>query len=327
MSSIASASGRDHPASSLLANQPLPEIPTKIILDYLGSTGLSPVLTEAEHTQFISICQAFGLNPWKREVHATVYGEGPYRHFSVITGYEVYLKRAERTGKLDGWKAWVEGDGDAMKALVEIHRKDWSEPFVHEVYWREAVQKKKDGSLTSFWTKQPKFQLKKVAISQGFRLASRTSSAAFRTMPQSYPTPSPSPPASMSPTTSPEAKAAENAMPSAPVASKPVTIGTPVSTLSAPRPVAPQPATTPKLEPVTIRFFSHQDPYPEESRDVLLKRLNAYLDDNAEAFTDKHTDWIMEKARKSQDREGVLKMLSYAQKVVKNTSAVAGASV
>jgi hypothetical protein len=35
----------------------------------------------------------------------------------------------------------------------------------------------------------------------------------------------------------------------------------------------------------------------------------------------------MEKARKAQDREGILKMLSYAQKVVKNTSAVAGASV
>jgi hypothetical protein len=100
-----------------------------------------------------------------------------------------------------------------------------------------------------------------------------------------------------------------------------------VSAIAAPKPVAPQPAATPKPEPVTIRFLGHQDPYPEEDREALLKRLDAYLDDNAEAFTEKHTDWILEKARKSQDREGVLKMLSYAQKVVKNTSAVAGASV
>ena len=57
-----------------------------------------------------------------------------------------------------------------MKALVEIHRKDWSEPFVHEVYWREAVQKKRMAPQPQFWTKQTRFQLKKVAISQGFRL-------------------------------------------------------------------------------------------------------------------------------------------------------------
>ena len=39
-----------------------------------------------------------------------------------------------------------------MKALVEIHHKDWAESFIHEVYWSEAVQKKRDGSPTSFWT-------------------------------------------------------------------------------------------------------------------------------------------------------------------------------
>ena len=149
----------------------VPDIPKQTVLDYLTAFGLASQLTEPEKLQFIEIAQAFKLNPFKREIHVAVYGEGEYRRLSIITGYEVYLKRAERTGKLDGWKAWVEGEGDAMKALVEIHRKDWTEPFSHEVYWREAVQKKKDGSLTSFWTKQPKFQLKKVAISQGFRLA------------------------------------------------------------------------------------------------------------------------------------------------------------
>src|SRR5208283_3999894 len=149
----------------------VPEIRKETVLDFLKAFGLASQLTEPEKLQFIEIAQAFKLNPFKREIHVAVYGEGEYRKLSIITGYEVYLKRAERTGKLDGWKAWVEGEGDAMKAFVEIHRKDWSEPFIHEVYWREAVQKKKDGTPSSFWTKQPKFQLKKVAISQGFRLA------------------------------------------------------------------------------------------------------------------------------------------------------------
>jgi len=159
------------PAPNREPSPPVLDIPKQMILDYLTAFGLASQLTEPEKLQFIEIAQAFKLNPFKREIHVAVYGEGEYRRLSIITGYEVYLKRADRTGRLDGWKAWVEGEGDAMKALVEIHRKDWSEPFVHEVYWREAAQKKKDGSLTSFWTKQPKFQLKKVAISQGFRLA------------------------------------------------------------------------------------------------------------------------------------------------------------
>lgn len=150
---------------------PPTEIPKQTVLDYLTAFGLASQLTEAEKLQFIEIAQAFRLNPFKREIHVAVYGEGEYRRLSIITGYEVYLKRAERTSRLDGWRAWIEGEGEQMKALVEIHRKDWSEPFVHEVYWREAVQKKKDGRPTLFWTKHPRFQLKKVAISQGFRLA------------------------------------------------------------------------------------------------------------------------------------------------------------
>jgi phage recombination protein Bet len=306
---------------------PTSEVQKQTLLDYLTAYGFASQLTQEEKLQFIEVAQAFHLNPFKREIHVAVYGEGEYRRLSIITGYEVYLKRADRTGKLDGWKAWVEGEGDAMKALVEIHRKDWSEPFVHEVYWREAVQKKKDGSPTSFWTKQPKFQLRKVAISQGFRLCFPDELGGLPYDASELPDAEVLTATPTAAATSPLSKTVEKEGPSASTAPKPVTIGTPVSVLSTTKPAAPQPVTSSKPEPVTIRFLGHLDPYPEEDREALLKRLDAYLDDNAEAFTEKHTDWIMEKARKSQDREGVLKMLSYAQKVVKNTSAVAGASV
>lgn len=128
MSSVASSPVCNHPVSSPSLSQSLPETQKQIILDYLDAMDLSPELTEAEKTQFVSVCQAFGLNPWIREVYATAYGEGSYRRFSVIVGYEVYLKRAERTGRLDGWSSRIEGTDNDMKAIVTIQRKDWSVP-------------------------------------------------------------------------------------------------------------------------------------------------------------------------------------------------------
>jgi phage recombination protein Bet len=296
----------------------IPEIPKQTIHDYLAATGLSPELTEAECNQFVSVCQAFGLNPWKREVYATVYGEGDYRRFSVITGYEVYLKRADRSGKLDGWSSRIEGTGDSMKAIVEINRKDWSKPLVHEVYFSEAVQKKKDGTPTSFWSKMPRFQLKKVCISQAFRLC--------------FPDELGGLPYDASELPEAEALSSVTPAPAVPL-SPPTSAATP-----APEPAAPEeasgarnelPPASPEAassEAPTIRFLGYQDPYPDEPQSALYDRLSVYLDDNASAFTDRHHDWILAKAQASRDRHGVLKMLSYSEKVVRNASAVAGAS-
>jgi phage recombination protein Bet len=147
------------------------EIDEKTIIEYLDAFGLSKELSDQEKKQFIQIATSFQLNPFKREIYCVPYGSGQNRNLSILVGYEVYLKRAERTGLLDGWRAWIDGSGEDGKAVVEIWRKDWSKPFVHEVFWKEAAQRKRDGTLTSFWKKQPKFQLKKVAISQAFRMA------------------------------------------------------------------------------------------------------------------------------------------------------------
>ena len=148
----------------------VPDIAREKVVQYLDAFGLSKELSENEKKQFIEIACEFKLNPFKREVFCIPYGQGDSRKLSIIVGYEVYVKRAERSGKLNGWRAWTEGTGEDLKAVVEIHRRDWDKPFVHEVYFGESAQRKKDGSLTTFWQKQPRFQLKKVAISQGFRM-------------------------------------------------------------------------------------------------------------------------------------------------------------
>ena len=141
-----------------------------VLHEFLKFTGNANKLTPEETMYFISLAQTFNLNPLKREIHISVYGEGQFRQLSIVTGYEVYIKRAERTGKLDGWDVVTNGHGDDLTATITIHRKDRSRPFSHTVHYSEYVQKKKDGTVNKFWKEKPITMLKKVAISQGFRL-------------------------------------------------------------------------------------------------------------------------------------------------------------
>lgn len=127
----------------------------------------------------IALCKQtaimFGLNPLKREIHFIPrsikrknqqgYWEatGDY-DVSIVVGYEVYLKRADQTKKLNGWSVRFEGQGADVKAILNIYRKDWDHPFEHEVSLSEVQLD------TPVWKKMPKFMLRKTVIGQGFRL-------------------------------------------------------------------------------------------------------------------------------------------------------------
>lgn len=127
-------------------------------VEYLRATGTK--LSPQYEAQFVNLCKAFGLNPFKREVYAVLDGD----KWNVIIGYEVYLKRAERLGKLDGWGFKIEKRERDTAGVLTVYRKDWKMPFVHEVYLSECAQN------SSIWQKMPFFMLKKVAIAQGFRM-------------------------------------------------------------------------------------------------------------------------------------------------------------
>lgn len=137
------------------------------LINFLDTLGLTSKLNDNEKKAYLGIAKAFNLNPFKREIHVSKYGD----QMSVITGYEVYIKRAERTGQLDGWSAKTEGSvsGGDLKAIVTIFRKDRQHPFEWEALYEECVQKTRDGKVTKFWEKAA-FMTKKVAISQAFRL-------------------------------------------------------------------------------------------------------------------------------------------------------------
>jgi len=124
---------------------------------------IAPKASDQELFMFMNICKSYGLNPFKREVHFIKYS--PQDPGTTVVGYEMYLKRAEATGLLDGWDVKITGPPGKEIAVITIHRKDRKYPFTWEVHRSEFDKKQ------SLWNKIPLFLLRKVAISQGFRLA------------------------------------------------------------------------------------------------------------------------------------------------------------
>ncbi len=92
---------------------------------------VAPNATDKELFVFMSTCRSYGLNPMKREVYFVKYGSSPGQ---TIVGYESYIKRAERTGLLDGWEVKISKDELGDKAVLSIWRKDRTRPFTWEVY-------------------------------------------------------------------------------------------------------------------------------------------------------------------------------------------------
>ncbi len=126
--------------------------------------------TKEEIVLFLNQCQMFQLNPFKREIYLIKYGTSAAQ---IVVGYEAYVKRAERSKNWAGMESGIKGSlkKHDLCAWVKIFRKDWKMPLYHEVDYDEYVKTRKDGTITKFWLKMPKTMLKKVAISQAFRLA------------------------------------------------------------------------------------------------------------------------------------------------------------
>jgi phage recombination protein Bet len=317
MNNIASFPPSDNGAQSPQLSEQ--KIQRETILEYLNVFGFIKSLSNAEQNQFIQTALAGNLDPFKREIYLAVYGEGENRKLSILTGYQVYLKRAERTGNLDGWRAWLEGDGPQMKAVIEIFRKDWSHSFTHEVYWEEAVQKKKDGSPTQFWAKQPRFQLRKVAIAQGFRFAfpDELGSLPYESseLPDNDAPPETHAPVSTNSVKTPTQSLAEQAASDdGPDDKAPSQQQQPQNP---PKPVAQTSVNTPPKA---------QAPSPqkldlnEEVRAKLIQRIEDLFEEHPEDFTRKHRDWILNNALKATDKTGIDKMVAYTEKIIRKAA-------
>jgi len=140
-------------------NELVSKVTKDTIMEFLF--GSETKLTEPQKELFIQLAVKNQLDPFKREIYAIPYGN----KMSVVTGYEVYLKRAEASHQLDGWECHLEGEKELLRAVVKINRKDWSKPFVHEVFMSEY------NTHQGLWNTKPMTMLKKVATAQAFRLA------------------------------------------------------------------------------------------------------------------------------------------------------------
>jgi phage recombination protein Bet len=118
-------------------------------------------VSDLEIAKAVALAKKLGLDPLRKEVHLV-----PFRgSVQLVVSYLEYIKRAERSGKLDGWEVRLGKDELGEYAEVEIFRKDWK----HSLKWRAYLDEvKKD---TPNWKVMPLFMLRKTAIAQAFRLA------------------------------------------------------------------------------------------------------------------------------------------------------------
>ena len=144
------------------------ENPKRLALTYLKNMGV--VIPEQFQTQFIELAAAMKLNPFLNEIHAITYNTKEGQVFKCVTGFMVYIKRAERSGKLNGWEVTSSGSGENVISTLTIYRKDWDRPFKHSVRFREVAQYDANNQLSRLWRKMPVYMCEKACISQGFRL-------------------------------------------------------------------------------------------------------------------------------------------------------------
>lgn len=135
-------------------------VDVKTIQDFLFSTDTK--LSEKQQKLFLQLAIRNQLDPFKREIYAIPYG----KDFSIVTGYQVYIQKAEATGLLNGWYCEaIKDEKGLLGAKITIYRKDFEKPFEWEVSFKEFYKDQ------SNWKKMPEFMIKKVCIGQGFRLA------------------------------------------------------------------------------------------------------------------------------------------------------------
>jgi phage recombination protein Bet len=140
------------------------QITAKLLSDYFAT--LTDRLTEVQRNQFAAVAQAFGLNPFKREIYATTYrNKDGQTVMSIVTGYEVYLKRAEMNPNYNGFETNFQVVNGEMGCTCKVYRKDRTMPVTSTVWMSEY------STGRSLWASKPRMMLEKVAIATAFRRA------------------------------------------------------------------------------------------------------------------------------------------------------------
>lgn len=141
--------------------------------------------TDSELQLFISNCNRTGLDPFSKQCWAVKrwdkeLGREVMAFQTGVDGFRVIANRSEKyqgqigpfwCGEDGNWKdVWL-GNNFPIAAKVAVLRSDFKEPLWAVAKFTSYAAKKKDGSLTPFWSKMPDLMLAKVAECLALRKA------------------------------------------------------------------------------------------------------------------------------------------------------------
>lgn len=153
------------------------------VRNYLVSGGGN--VTDQEVVMFLELCKAQKLNPFVKDAYLIKYGN---QAAQIVTGKDVFIKRAYENPNFDGMRAGVvilKKDGSLEyregslklpnETLVggwcEVYLKDKRCPTKAVVSFDEYAGRKANGQLNSMWANKGATMIRKVAQSQALREA------------------------------------------------------------------------------------------------------------------------------------------------------------
>lgn len=135
------------------------KVTKQLCLEYIKSQNTN--LTDGEFAQYAAVATTLNLNPFLREIYPIKYNG----KMTLVTGYQVYIRRAEEFPQYDGFDTQFEGAGKDLCCICNVYRKDRTRPVTARVYFAEYTQN------NSMWNGKPHVMLEKVAIGTAFRRA------------------------------------------------------------------------------------------------------------------------------------------------------------
>ncbi|WP_352416115.1 phage recombination protein Bet [Oscillibacter ruminantium] len=141
-------------------------------------------VTNQEVVMFLNLCKAQHLNPFLREAYLIKFGNQPA---TIVTGKEVFTKRARRNKDFAGYEAGIIVQNEAgelesrsgtlhiegeqiVGGWAKVHIRGYDVPIEASVSFDEYCLKK-DGHPASNWAAKPGTMIRKVALVQALREA------------------------------------------------------------------------------------------------------------------------------------------------------------